>query len=100
MNKLFGTGSSVNFGDLRRAGAVILDVRSPGEFIAGHIKGALNINVENLENRLQDLPDHDKVIITCCASGGRSARAYSLLKSKGYVNVHDGGGWYILNQKL
>ncbi|MFN6083407.1 MAG: rhodanese-like domain-containing protein, partial [Fluviicola sp.] len=42
----------------------------------------------------------DKTIITCCASGMRSASAKSLLKSSGYAEVHNGGGWMSLRNKI
>jgi rhodanese-related sulfurtransferase len=42
----------------------------------------------------------EQTIITCCASGMRSASAKGILKSKGFTNVHNGGGWSSLNSKL
>ncbi|MGB2457945.1 MAG: rhodanese-like domain-containing protein, partial [Flavobacteriales bacterium] len=53
-------------------GALILDVRSPAEFENNHIKGAVNIPLNTLSKKLNKLKK-DKVIITCCASGIRSA---------------------------
>ena len=81
-------------------GAIILDVRSKGEFAGGHIKGSVNISVDTLRNNLAKLKDKDKTIITCCASGMRSATAKSILQSNGYVNVYNGGGWNSLQNKL
>jgi rhodanese-related sulfurtransferase len=52
-------------------------VRSKAEFSGGHIKGAVNIPVQVLQNHLGQLKDKNKTIITCCASGMRSASAKS-----------------------
>ncbi|MES2478392.1 MAG: rhodanese-like domain-containing protein [Bacteroidota bacterium] len=101
IKKLFGMGGpSVNLADLAKQGAIILDVRSKGEYASGHIKGSINISVDQLGKNLSQLKDKNKPIITCCASGMRSASAKSLLKSNGYTNVHNGGGWSNLQSKL
>jgi rhodanese-related sulfurtransferase len=42
----------------------------------------------------------DKPVITCCASGMRSASAKSILKASGFTEVHNGGGWMSLNNKI
>jgi rhodanese-related sulfurtransferase len=100
LKKLFGFGPSVNYAELVKNGAIILDVRSKGEFSGGHIKGSVNISVDTLRNNLVKLKDKNKTIITCCASGMRSATAKGLLQSNGYVNVYNGGGWNSLQNKL
>jgi len=98
--ELFGFGPTVDFAELVKNGAIIIDVRSKNEFSDGHIKGAINIPLDQLGNNLNKLKDKTKQIITCCASGSRSAAAKSMLTSNGYLNVHNGGGWRGLNQKL
>jgi rhodanese-related sulfurtransferase len=100
LKKLFGFGPSVNYAEMVKNGAIILDVRSKGEFTGGHIKGSVNISVDTLRNNLAKLKDKDKTIITCCASGMRSATAKGILQSNGYVNVYNGGGWNSLQNKL
>ena len=100
LKKIFGFGPSVNYSELVQQGAILLDVRSKAEFSGGHIKGAINIPVNVLNNHLGQLKDKDKTIITCCASGMRSASAKSILQSHGYKNVHNGGGWSSLQNKL
>ena len=100
IKKIFGFGPSVNYAELVKQGATILDVRSKGEFAGGHIKGSINISVDTLSNNLAQLKDKNKDIITCCASGMRSASAKSILKSKGYTNVYNGGGWSSLQNKI
>lgn len=99
LKQLFGLEPKVNFSDLMKEGAQIIDVRSPGEFNSGHIKGSINIPLQNLQNNLSKIK-RDKPVITCCASGMRSASAKSILKSNGYKHVHNGGGWSSLRGKL
>ena len=98
IKKLFG-GTSVDYAALVKEGAQIIDVRTSGEFASGHIKGSINIPLQVLGNNLAKIKK-DKPVITCCASGMRSASAKSLLLSKGYTTVYNGGGWSSLNRKL
>jgi len=100
LKKIFGLGPSVNYSELVKNGAIILDVRSKSEYAGGHIKGSINISVDTLRNNLGKLKDKNKPIITCCASGMRSASAKSMLTSNGYTQVFNGGGWYSLQNKL
>ncbi len=100
IKKLLGFGPTVDYADLVKQGAVILDVRSKGEYSGDHIKGSINVSVDTLSNNLAKLKDKNKTIITCCASGMRSASAKSILKSNGYTNVYNGGGWSSLKNKI
>jgi len=81
--------------ELRARGALVLDVRSPGEFAAGHAKGARNIPLPVLKARLGEL-DPGKPVLTCCASGMRSASARSILLRAGFKEVHNVGPWTVL----
>ncbi|GAB2819530.1 rhodanese-like domain-containing protein [Ferruginibacter profundus] len=100
IKNLFGMGSKTDYAQLVKEGAVILDVRSKGEFESGHIKGSLNIPVDQLLSNLSKLKDKEQPIITCCASGMRSASAKSLLITNGFTKVFNGGGWSGLQNKL
>jgi phage shock protein E len=100
LKKLFGIGPGVNYAELVKNGATILDVRSKSEFAGGHIKGSVNISVDTLRNNLTKLKDKNKPVITCCASGMRSASAKSILTANGYTQVYNGGGWYSLQSKI
>ncbi|MCU0657454.1 MAG: rhodanese-like domain-containing protein [Polyangiaceae bacterium] len=73
------------------AGARLVDVRSPGEFSGGHLPGAINLPVGELGARLSELPDRERPLVVYCASGMRSAAAASLLRGKGFREVHDLG---------
>jgi len=99
LKQLFGFGPKVDFALLVKQGAVIIDVRTKSEYQGGHINGSINISVDTLSNNLSKLKK-DKPIITCCASGMRSAQAKSILKSNGYTEVHNGGGWSNLQNKI
>ena len=72
------------------AGAILVDVRSPGEFAGGHIDGAINIPVGDLAGLVGELPA-DGQIVVCCASGMRSGRAVGVLKKAGFERVMDLG---------
>ena len=100
LKSLLGLGPKVDYAALVKQGALILDVRSKGEYTGGHIRGSVNIPVDVLNNNTSRFPDKNKVIITCCASGNRSGMAKRILASKGYTNVYNGGGWMSLQHKL
>ena len=100
IKSLFGLGPKVNYAQLMKEGAIIVDVRSKGEFSGGHIKKSVNIPVDSIGNQLHLLNDKNQHIITCCASGMRSGMAKGVLKGKGYKNVYNGGSYISLNNKL
>ncbi len=99
LKNLFGMGPSVDYAELVKQGAQIVDVRSEGEYRSGHIKGSLNYPLDRLPQLASKLKK-DKPIITCCASGMRSGSAKSWLASNGFAEVHNGGGWTSLQSKL
>lgn len=80
-------------------GAVIVDVRSPAEFNAGHIKGSRNVPVERISGKAGELKRLNKPIITVCKSGVRSGMAKSVLASEG-IEAYNGGAWHQLQKKL
>lgn len=99
LKNILGIGPKADYNELLRNGAVILDVRTKGEFQGGHIKGSVNIPLQSLPHQLSRLKKN-KPIITCCASGMRSASAKSILKSSGFNEVYNGGGWMSLESKI
>lgn len=100
LKSILGFGPKVDYADLVKKGAVILDVRTKGEYAGGHIRGSVNIPVDQLNNNTSRFTDKNKVIITCCASGNRSGMAKNILKGKGYTQVYNGGGWMSLQNKI
>ncbi len=75
-------------------GALLLDVRTQGEFRGGHIDGALNIPVGSLPSRMDELGDRDVSIVVYCRSGARSGRAKRLLRAAGFTDVGNLGGMH------
>lgn len=100
LRALLGLNPPPNYKQLLIEGAIIVDVRSQGEFASGHIKGSKNLPLQTLQTNNQLSKYKDKPIIVCCASGMRSASARSILKSKGFAQVYNGGGWNSLNHKI
>ncbi len=97
---MLGLGSkSESIQDFVTKGAVIIDVRTTGEFRDGHIKGSKNIPLDTINGKLNEIKKLDKPVIVCCRSGMRSAQAASVLKSVG-IEVINGGGWQSLDNKL
>jgi len=97
--KKFLKGNNLDFKTLVQNGAVIVDVRNNAEFRSGHIKGAVNIPVEQIRVKTADLKNMNKPIITCCKSGIRSGMAASILTSAG-VEVYNGGPWNVLQGRI
>ena len=97
IKNLFGIGPKINVKELITSGAIVVDVRTPTEFKNGHIKGALNFPLQYLTTQMNKLKK-EQVIITCCRSGSRSGIAKRMLKSNGFLQVHNGGPWTNLNK--
>ena len=97
IKKLFG-GKSVDYKELVRNGAQIIDVRTPAEFSNGSIRNSRNIPLQELAAEIKKL-DVKKPIITCCASGMRSASAKIIFEQNGF-EAYNGGNWKSLENKL
>ena len=99
IKKMLGIGPKADLGEVIARGGVIIDVRTTGEYAGGHVRGSKNIPHNALSSQMQQLKK-DKPVITCCASGMRSASAKQILKSSGFTEVYNGGGWIGLEGKL
>lgn len=99
IKKVFGI-KTVDYAQLLRDGAIIVDVRTTGEFSSGHINGSVNIPVDKIASNAAKLKAKKKPIITCCASGSRSAMAKSVLKGNGITEVYNGGPWFRLRARI
>lgn len=73
------------------ASHLLIDVRTPEEFATGHLAGAVNISLQTLPDRLNEIP-HDKPVVLYCRSGNRSNEAFGILNKAGYTNIYDLGG--------
>ena len=76
-----------------RAGAVLIDVRAPGEFSAKHIKQAINIPLSSISDVKDKVKDKKTPIILHCHSGARAVSACSTLRNMGYENVWNVGSY-------
>ena len=72
---------------------IILDVRRPDEFAAGHIPNAINVPNESIvTDEIPELPNKDQLIMVYCRSGRRSKEASAKLVKLGYTNIVEFGG--------
>jgi phage shock protein E len=79
--------------------AFLVDVRTPQEFAAGSVKGAVNIPLDSIQNQLSLFKGKNNVVVFC-RSGNRSGQAQAILKQNGIENVYNGGTWQNVNQLL
>lgn len=78
----------------------LVDVRTPEEFRMGHVPGALNLPLDDLQAAGRLLADKNAQLYLYCASGARSAMAVGMLKRMGYANCFNAGGVGSYNGKL
>lgn len=70
----------------------IIDVRTPAEYALGHVPGSVNIPLQELADRKDELIALNQALIFCCASGVRSAKAVTIGQEFG-LHCENGGGW-------
>lgn len=74
----------------------IVDVRSPGEFMGGNVAGSINIPLQEITQRMDELKSLNQPLILCCASGNRSGQAHGYLAQQG-LECYNGGSWLDVN---
>ncbi len=74
----------------------IVDVRTPGEFMGGHVVGSINIPLQEIEKRWDEIKSLKQPLVLCCASGGRSGQATQYLLQQG-IECMNGGSWLDVN---
>jgi phage shock protein E len=74
----------------------ILDVRTEGEFVGGSVAGSINIPVQELMDRLEEVKSMKEPLVLCCASGQRSGMAQQMLTLEG-IECYNAGGWMEVN---
>lgn len=99
IKKILGLKPKADFAALIAGGATVVDVRTQAEYSQGHLKKSVNIPLDQLSRQMKRIPK-DRPVITCCASGMRSASARSLLQGAGYSEVYNGGSWSSLQQYM
>ena len=77
-----------------KKGALVIDVRTPGEFNSGHLTNTINIPLDEIESALpKRVTDKSQVLLLHCASGMRSGMAQKKLNSLGYTNAFNLGSY-------
>lgn len=94
-----GSGKEERIVSLLEKQALIIDVRTPEEYKQGHITESVNIPLNQLPNKINELKRKGKPIITCCRSGARSGMAANQLNKSG-VEAENGGPWNSLQQLM
>jgi phage shock protein E len=74
----------------------IVDVRTPQEFMGGHVAGSINIPLQEIVNRMEEINKLKMPLILCCASGNRSGQARNFLYQSG-IECYNGGSWMDVN---
>jgi rhodanese-related sulfurtransferase len=92
-----GSSTNENLATLVNEGAFLVDVRSPGEFADGNVKGSVNIPLDQVQNQLAKFKEKENIVVFC-RSGNRSSQAKSILEQNGFTNVTNGGTWQDVNQ--
>lgn len=96
-NSIFGgNNSNENIATLIKGNAFLVDVRSPGEFAEGHVKGSTNIPLDQIASQLSKFKNKEQIVVFC-KSGMRSSQAKSILQQNGFTNVTNGGTWHSIN---
>ncbi len=78
---------------------LVIDVRTPGEYRAGHIPKSVNIPLNIIEARAEMIKKKGKPVLTCCRSGVRSGTAANILMRNGITAIN-GGAWHSLNRTI
>jgi rhodanese-related sulfurtransferase len=74
----------------------IVDVRTPSEFMGGNVKSSINIPLQEIEKRMDELKTLKQPLVLCCASGNRSGQATQYLMQQG-IECCNGGSWLDVN---
>jgi rhodanese-related sulfurtransferase len=94
---LFGGSPTVDLKSIIDKGAFLVDVREPGEFASGSVKGAVNIPLGTIPTQLSQFKSKENIVVFC-RSGNRSGQAKQFLEQSGIANVVNGGTWENVSQ--
>ena len=89
--KLFGGGQTADLKTIIEQGAFLVDVREPGEFAGGTVKGAVNIPLGSVASQLAKFKGKENIIVFC-RSGNRSGNAVNIMKKEGFNAFNLVGG--------
>lgn len=82
---------------LKSGNVLIIDVRTKPEYSGGHVTGSLNIPLDEIHLRAEEIKAHNKPVVLCCASGMRSMQATAILSRAGIPKCYNGGSWIDVN---
>lgn len=77
----------------------IVDVRTHGEFMGGNVPGSINIPLNEVVDRADEIMNLKQPVVFCCASGNRSGQATAYFREKG-LDCENGGGWMEVNMRV
>ncbi len=93
LKSIFGLKTNTNtIKKMLHNGATVIDVRTPVEFNKGSVQNAINIPLQDFNDRIEDVLNLKTPIVLCCRSGLRSKQALSILKKK-RKDCSNGGSW-------
>lgn len=81
---------------IKKKKCTIVDVRSIAEFQGGNVAGSINIPLQEIPTRLEEIKSMNMPLVVCCASGNRSGQAQRFLSQQG-VECYNGGSWMDVN---
>ena len=99
LKKIFSKPDNEQIKEAIKAGAMLVDVRTPGEFSSGSVKGAVNVPLDKISQKLSLFKGKNNIVVFC-RSGNRSGQAKSILEQNGVKNVFNGGTWNDVAQLL
>jgi len=92
-----GLRTKLDYQEMKKRNALILDVRSRAEFQSGHYPEAKTIPLDEMDQHISALKKENRPIITCCLSGARSGAAKRQLEAEG-IETYNGGNWSTLEK--
>ncbi len=92
LKNIFSSPDNTGLTEAIREGALLVDVRSPGEFASGSVKGAVNIPLDRVAGELPRFKGKSGIVVFCL-SGNRAGQAKRILEQNGFQNIINGGTW-------
>lgn len=99
LKNMLSNNSNDDLKKIVKEGAFLVDVRSPDEFKSGHVKGSVNVPLDQIGKQIAKFKGKTNIVVFC-RSGMRSGQAKSILEQNGFTNVTNGGTWDKINQLL
>lgn len=85
---------------MNASGPTVVDVRTREEFEGGHVPGSVNVPLNEIPERMEEIRSMPKPVILCCRSGARSENALRFLEHAGLTDLENGGPWQSVLNRL